>query len=263
MQADGFLMSGENLPLWSRIWTGYRPFGYLRSSHIEAAARLALWEDFDCKSFDALCVSLLGEEIHFIDASQRNLGDVDDADSIRGAFPNAAQSHGLLCKWLLSISEELLDPRLGQDQENSQARPESVLRLDIQGQLLGRQSRDSRSFLMRASSAFTWRAGDSQQRTSAELTRSSDLQKRFAYFVDKVRPLQIWRDDRGALFLELKGIVQRLMDGVARACNERYAELVEEPCGRQLAAFCSIGVEPTRVKELLSLASSLEKEVSR
>jgi hypothetical protein len=89
------------------------------------------------------------------------------------------------------------------------------------------------------------------------------LQKRFAYFVDKVRPLQIWRDDRGALFLELKGIVQRLMDGVARACNERYAELVEEPCGRQLAAFCSIGVEPTRVKELLSLASSLEKEVSR
>ena len=30
--------------------------GFLRRSYLEAAARLALWEEFDVKSFDAFCV---------------------------------------------------------------------------------------------------------------------------------------------------------------------------------------------------------------
>ena len=258
MQADGFVMSGEHVPLWRRLWpgAGQRTFGHLRRSHVEAAARLALWEDFDCKSIDALCVSLLGEEIHFSAASQSNLADlhVVDPAGVSERFPLAAESHRLLCDWLLSISEELLNPRLEQAQETSQARPEVTLDMSWRG--MGRAG---------STGTLSWRRriSGSQQRASAELARSSGQHQRFAYFVDKVRPLQVWRDDGGALFLQLKGIAQGLMDGVARACDERYAVLVAEPCGRELAAFCSIYVEPTKVQQLLSGASSLEDRCTR
>jgi hypothetical protein len=254
MQADGFVMSGEHVPLWNRMWAGNKQFNYFRRSYIEAAARLALWEDFDCKSFDAFCVSILGEELNAIRISQGSMSDLFDTSVHQGRFTHTAESHRLLCKWLLCISEELLDPRLGQAQEISRTRSEEDL--DSQGW----SQMPSESFLGRATTFFIWRMGEHEKRTSAGLTRSSGLQKRFTYFVDKVRPLQIWRDDGGALFLQLKRIAQRLMDGVARACNERYAALVAEPCGRQLAAFCSLDVKPMRVYELLHRTSSLEDD---
>jgi hypothetical protein len=264
-------MSGEHVPWWNRIRAGGRQLSYFRRSHLEAAARLALWEDFDCKSFDALCVSLLGEdsEAHAVKAPQDRLGDPRDTDF--ALFSHTAESHGLLCTWLLSICEELLDPRLGRAQPISRAgSDEARLALRREGSEhdseeaaaqaslgLSRWPNDQRSFLRRASTSFLWRAMEAS--VSPELARDSSLQKRFAYFVDKVRPLQVWRDDGGTLFLQLKGIAQRLMDGVARACDERYAALVAEPCGKQLAGFYSLGAEPMKVHELLTRTSSLEE----
>jgi hypothetical protein len=255
MQADGFVMGGEHVPLWSRIWGGNRPLGYLRRSHIEAAARLALWEDFDCKSFDALCVSLVGEETNFTSASEGQMADlyVGPAGG-SGRALLASESHGLLRTWLLCISEELLDPRLGQEQELSLVREEMALNMPLRTQ--------SSDFVRQPSSSFAWvTPSDTQRQVSAKITRSSGAQKRFAYFVDKVCPLQVWRDDGGALFLQLKTITQRLMDGVAFACNERYSALVTEPCGRELSAFFSLNVETTMVQQLLfPVSSSLDDD---
>ncbi len=195
------------MPWWNQIWAGRRHLSYYLISHLEAA-QLALWEDLDCKSFDALSVSRRGEnsEAHAVKAPQDRLGDPRDTDF--ALFSHTVESHGLLCTRLLSICEELLDPRLGRAQPMSPAgsdeallallREGSELDSDEEQASLGLSSwpNDQRSFLRRASTSFLLRAMEAS--ASPELAHDSSLQRLFTIFVDKVRPLQVWRDDGGA-----------------------------------------------------------------
>ena len=83
MPRDGFLLSTERRPIWDR----WREVIVLRLSHVEAAARMALFQDFDVMQFNAFCLSLEGES----DATSK-------------------ERYSILCNWLLELSEKLIYP---------------------------------------------------------------------------------------------------------------------------------------------------------
>jgi hypothetical protein len=62
--ADGFIMSSDPVTAWWREWAGVarRHRVFLQLSGVEAAARLALWEDFDVNQLDSLwlCLQAVG-----------------------------------------------------------------------------------------------------------------------------------------------------------------------------------------------------------
>ena len=56
--ADGFYLSSERLPSSARTVACV-----IQRAHIEAAALLALWRNFDLARFDAFCLSITGANI--------------------------------------------------------------------------------------------------------------------------------------------------------------------------------------------------------
>ncbi len=56
---DGFVLGAERGPLWSKSDAVI----HLRQSHLDAAAHLALMQDFDINQFDAFCLSLEGDDV--------------------------------------------------------------------------------------------------------------------------------------------------------------------------------------------------------
>ena len=91
MPGDGFVLNTERWPFWDR----WRDVVVLRWSHLEAAARMALFQDFDVLQFNAFCVSLEGET---------------DAAS--------TERYASLCKWLLELSEKLIYPEIEAPKKN-------------------------------------------------------------------------------------------------------------------------------------------------
>ena len=85
MPKDGFFLNSERRPFWSR----QRNVSSLRSSHLEAAGRVALFRDYDKIHFDAFCLSLYEEQ---------------DAVS--------KKRYQAFCQWLLELSENLINPDL-------------------------------------------------------------------------------------------------------------------------------------------------------
>ena len=85
---DGFLLINERWLFWGRS----SGIIYLRVSHLEAAARLALLHDFDIHQFDAFCLSLEGD------------------DPFR---PSNMLRKSLLQNWILDVCRELIRPDMG------------------------------------------------------------------------------------------------------------------------------------------------------
>ena len=84
---DGYILGSERGPLWSKSDAVI----HMRQSHLDAAARLALMQDFDIHQFDAFFLCLEGD-----DTSQ-----------------STSQSRfKLLQDWLLEICTELIRPEL-------------------------------------------------------------------------------------------------------------------------------------------------------
>jgi hypothetical protein len=238
-RADGYLVGGERPSMWARR----EPVGYLRKGYVEAAAKLGMWEDFDVKSVDALCVSLLGDEF-----SESNA--LDQAFSVTAPLAEQRQlskeAYGRLCEWLLQLSDSLLDPG---------PKPSSPLQVFLEvNRSVGDDSVVTRSTTVgpqirerTAGSLFNRLTSAGLHRPLEEpLSKASDPGRRFTFFVEKVSRLQIWRDDE-ALFRRLKEVVQRFMDDLARTCNDRYSALVNEPGGAELAAFHSRDYVPSQL----------------
>ncbi len=84
---DGFILGTERGPLWSKSDTVI----HLRQGHLDAAAHLALMQDFDINQFDAFCLCLEGDDV----------------------IPSSSQNrYALLQDWLLDICTELIRPEL-------------------------------------------------------------------------------------------------------------------------------------------------------
>jgi hypothetical protein len=72
--------------------------------------------------------------------------------------------------------------------------------------------------------------GDSESVGLSSLT----ARERFNYFLNKVCRCQIWSEKGDLLFVQLKGIAQRLMDEIAALCDQRTEELQAEPFAADL-----------------------------
>ena len=242
-RTDGYLVGGERPSMWARRGA----VGYLRKGYVEAAARLWVWEDFDVKSLDALCVTLLGDEVSDSDMSGSLSPPREDVELgqevARG--PARQEAYGRLCEWLLRVSEALLDPGPGP----GAGAPSVQVALGLRDQSAEEQAGFLRTLsagaLPPSLNPLKLFSGVSPHRPTEEpLSLAIDAGRRFAYFADRVGRLQIWRDD-GSLFRRLKEVAQRFMDDVARACDGRHAALMAEPGGAELAAYSSRDLVPS------------------
>jgi hypothetical protein len=86
---DGYYLTSERPSYWNRS----KEVIYVRRIHIEAAARLALGQDFDVPLFDAFCLSLEGEKTE----NEIIMGRNDD-------------KYLAVAEWLLEISADLIKP---------------------------------------------------------------------------------------------------------------------------------------------------------
>jgi hypothetical protein len=272
-QADGYVLSGERVAPWIR-----RGFVVIRRGYMEAAARLAMWADFDLRLFDAFCVCLIGDE--YVEA------EADEA-LILGCSPQQPQrslQHVLLREWLLTLCMQLLDPRVQELSFRSDVRIERYALVTLQpttsvghGQA-GGSGREPSAVFSRTSSDISRTIssrGARRQSTSTEQTTisraygatfgrtvsaavvrkmdradvhdldehdalglSSSAAMRFFYFESKVLKLQIWREDGGELFLQLKERLQEFMDKLAKVWRQMTLLIHEtEP---MLTDACSI-----------------------
>ena len=97
---DGFVLSSEGPPLLWR-WRGRRgsrrrSLGFVQKGHAEAAARLALFQDFDVYQFDGFCLSFEGER----GSSESRMGSGEK------------HQYELLGDWLLELSSALIRPEV-------------------------------------------------------------------------------------------------------------------------------------------------------
>jgi hypothetical protein len=87
---DGYIVGNERAASWLR-----GPAIVIRRPYMDAAARLAMWMDFDVRLFDGFCVCVLGEHDFIVP-------------------PVRASGHSLqkecLHEWILSLGAELINP---------------------------------------------------------------------------------------------------------------------------------------------------------
>ena len=112
---DGFVLSTDKVPFWRRRYN----YVQIPRSHVEAAARLSMFKDFDVGEFDALCILLRrmkpGETGYSI--ALRNIRRLSlTSESVRSQRPAEllyqSQQWMALNKWLLAICEDLVRPKI-------------------------------------------------------------------------------------------------------------------------------------------------------
>ena len=98
---NGFVLSSEPVP-WS--WR-QRDIVHVQKSNVEAAARLALYQDFDVKQLNAFCLCIEGER-----RVRQAPGDGSFAFRRRGSVEGAGEPYELFCDLILEVSTELIRP---------------------------------------------------------------------------------------------------------------------------------------------------------
>jgi hypothetical protein len=90
----GFILQNERAP----FFTNNKKIVFLNRVYVEAATRIDMHADFDLRSFDALCHCL---DFRDLVPVSENVATMRDVSSLQ---------YGALCKWLLQVSKELIDP---------------------------------------------------------------------------------------------------------------------------------------------------------
>jgi hypothetical protein len=264
----GFVLSSERIPLWRRR----EDITFMQKSFMEAAGRLALFQDFDVTLFDNFCVCV---------KSSSRMG------------RESREHYDRLCEWLLEISKECLSPN---ELSVSIQKPKTLLEgLWLSLAVANTSSdgsahtkskvahHDDQSLAIGSAppSRKVWNLGEvnSAHALSQAKVEYSELQarhqrlreERFKFFTDKVAKVKLWRDDEGVLFERLKLCTQDLMTEIANLCNDRYSRLCCEVMGKELVAYsdvfdlgskvCSI-LEPS-AQALHRSAPTLNKEICR
>eukprot|EP00291_Cryptomonas_curvata_P027473 CAMPEP_0172208936 /NCGR_PEP_ID=MMETSP1050-20130122/34795_1 /TAXON_ID=233186 /ORGANISM="Cryptomonas curvata, Strain CCAP979/52" /LENGTH=560 /DNA_ID=CAMNT_0012888675 /DNA_START=1 /DNA_END=1683 /DNA_ORIENTATION=- len=271
----GFVLGSERAPIWRRR----EDITFMQMSFMEAAGRLALFQDFDVTLFDNFCVCV--------------------KSSSRTEWRESRVHYDRLCEWLLEISKECLSPK---ESCVSIQKPKTLL----EGLLASRSARKIKRLSLVASStsseggAHTESARPGPSLASAPASRKvfnmgevvtahaltkarldySELQaghqrlreERFKFFTDKVAKVKLWRDDEGVLFERLKVLTQDLMAEIADLCDARYASLCYEAMGQELVAYsdvfdlgskvCSI-LDSSAHEQLCSAPAALDQGIYR
>ncbi len=236
----GFVLGSERAPIWRRR----EDITFMQMSFMEAAGRLALFQDFDVNLFDNFCVCV--------------------KSSSRLKSKESRLHYDSLCEWLLEVSKECLLP-LDSDLSLPNEKPKNLFEGLLAIRRLKQPSlvKSSASLEGRAHSVSGCRMHEisldfppSRQvliwgdvATADSLTKArldySEFQtshqrlreERFKFFRDKVAKVKLWRDDEGMLFEKLKLLMQDLMAELTDQCNLRYATLCHEAMGQELTEF--------------------------
>jgi hypothetical protein len=75
---------------------------------------------------------------------------------------------------------------------------------------------------------------DSTESDETDYTSSVRVYQRFNFFQKKVIKCQVWMDNNGTLFSQLKSAALKLMEQIALVCDSRTNELRQEPKGEVL-----------------------------
>jgi hypothetical protein len=199
----------------------------LNRSHLESAARLALWDDVDTSVFDAFCVSLR-------DASRRECEGVK-SDLTLSSSPQFA----VLGNWILDLSQSLLDPKyvgsgtagMPQNIASSVAK-ENRLRIRV-GSKSERVSAELATATYRSNASrrdldemsnggLSWEREPAKMSSEEGEHKSSqaslfsngmdnrnsgviwDADRRYRYFLQTVSRIRLWADHDGILFKTLQ-----------------------------------------------------------
>ena len=100
---DGYLLSSERASWWRQ-----QEYTVIHRTYLEAAARLALFWDFEISKFDALCLCL---ELACPSAGMAQSG-------FLGTQQGSLSPYSAVCDWLLDISKELIKPRIYHKEED-------------------------------------------------------------------------------------------------------------------------------------------------
>ena len=197
-KAHGFYLSSERAPLLQRR----EQTVFILKTELEAAARLALFQDFDLKSFDALC--------HRIEYSMF-LG-----QRLNKIYPTVADSssqspqYAALCEWLLEIGTALIEPLI------LCKKRQDLARLAV----ADKKSQDLEQEVWDETNESNFAARD-----------------RFLYLVRIVSKARIWQEHDQHLWYRLKQAAADLMQEIEPICDTRFRQLCRESGGEELLAF--------------------------
>lgn len=180
-----------------------RQYTLVQAKPLEALARMQMRLPFSVSDFDALCTFV------------HEQGESDAEGPSDQSERPANWRYAFVCSAVLDISEKLLDPA----EHPSELAPRT-------GSLIAKWREPVMK--MRRFSTAPDVFGAEEPQTQAE---------RFAYFRDLVAKAQIWQDQDGMLFSELKASVQVFMDQLHEGFNERFKVMLSEEGGRDLAAL--------------------------
>jgi predicted outer membrane repeat protein len=214
LREDGFILSSESVP-W--FWRG-REVVHLQRSHVEAGARMCLYQPFDTNQFDAFCLCLEGEKrtVHkkstcssmFSGCTMKTSSDKknDDKSSDKGNSILPEEPYQLLCNVVLHVATELLRPDVC-----------STKHSDAQASAdLERKPSILKSTL---APAMSLRSGEPIWIGEGESLLP--VERRSRYFMSNVRKLRIWQDDDHMLFRRLQVFIpvnSPLDEGVLFSC---------------------------------------------
>ncbi|EKX31913.1 hypothetical protein GUITHDRAFT_121912 [Guillardia theta CCMP2712] len=229
-EEDGFLLNSEKKGFFDRR----KGVQTIEKRFLEACAHFSLFEDFEAKHVDALYefLSELRDGLHKRETpslsrfSMRRLSTGVGSDAgelhLNGVSHEEYVIHNDHCKLLhdfvLETCQKLLRPTNSfHDNDEAQQEPQGY---DLTLELSSIASEDGEiASSLRSSELFT-----------------DDFERRFAFFVENVLKMNMWKEQGMDLFHKLKGIIQKLLDILAHFCHIRYMEIYSDPYGKELIA---------------------------
>ena len=198
-RSNGFYLSQEKLPRSAKLDSVV----IIQRVHMEAAAKLALWEDFDSNYFDAFCVSL--QSFESLDTFSVNFAMPEDMKKL---------PYQKLREWLV---KDVIRPLLEPDQDYSiPMNPQPVAR-------------------KRTGSNMSFTVASEINGDIPINVYHQDL--RFEYFQKRICKLRVLKEDSCSLFNEVKALSQTLMNQIVPLCDARVLEIAKERRGEELIAW--------------------------
>ena len=190
MPNDGFVLSTESVPWRMR---GHEVV-YLQRGHIEAAARVCLYQHFDVHQFDAFCLCLEGERRAAKSASCSMLPSRSGSTKTSPHNDEEIAPYQMLCNIVLHIATTLIRPDVCTKNLESgvYSSNRDVTALQT-GMELSRKRRQ-------------WSLGSFGSETQFRISNDCPLpvEMRSRYFTNYVRKARIWHDDDHKLFRQLQ-----------------------------------------------------------
>ena len=194
MPHNGFILSTESVP-WFR---GGREVVYLQRGHVEAAARVCLYQHFDVHQFDSFCLCLEGER-----GAPAKYASCNTLSFWRKTVPNSTATvapYQELGSILLGIAASLIRPDVCTEHKICSDS------LSSSGVVTPRKGPEPNKDWLRR---FSLRSTGSQIQLKSRDDCPLPVEMRSRYFTNYVRKVRMWQDDDHKLFRRLQVVMSQ------------------------------------------------------